>query len=152
ILYSGSAPKPELEQELGARFVSREELLRTADFVCPIVPLTPETRHLIGAAELVMMKPEAILINASRGPVVDEQALITALQAGQVRAAGLDVFAREPLAESPLFGMPNVVCLPHVGSATRDARTAMAQGALENLVAGLRGERPRDLVNAEVFG
>ena len=152
ILYSGNRPKPELEQELGARFVPREELLSTADFVCPIVPLAPETHHLIGAAELAMMKSEAILINASRGPVVDEQALIAALQAGQIRAAGLDVFAREPLADSPLFSMPNVVCLPHIGSATRETRTAMAQRALENLLAGLRGERPRDLVNAEVFG
>ena len=78
--------------------------------------------------------------------------MIAALQTGQIRAAGLDVFAREPLADSPLFSMPNVVCLPHIGSATRETRTAMAQRALENLLAGLRGERPQDLVNAEVFG
>src|SRR5690606_20796108 len=97
IVYSGNSRKPELERELGAGFLSREALLAEADFVCPMVPLTPETRHLIGTDELALMKPEAILINVSRGPVVDEQALVAALQAGRIRAAGLDVFAREPL-------------------------------------------------------
>lgn len=151
IIYSGRAPKPELERELGARFVSMETLLSEADFVCPVVPLTPQTRHLIGAAQLQRMKPDAILINASRGPVVDEAALIEALQAGQIRAAGLDVFAREPKVDSPLFRMSNVVCLPHIGSATHETRTAMAQRALDNLIAGLQGKRPRDLVNPDTF-
>src|SRR5690554_7357361 len=145
IVYSGNSRKPELERELGARFLSREALLAEADFVCPMVPLTPETRHLIGADELALMKPEAILINVSRGPVVDEQALVAALQAGRIRAAGLDVFAREPVSASRLFALNNVVCLPHIGSATRETRMAMARRALENLLAGLRGQRPRDL-------
>ena len=87
----------------------------------------------------------------SRGPVVDEQALVAALQAGRIRAAGLDVFAREPLSASPLFALNNVVCLPHIGSATRETRMAMARRALENLLAGLRGQRPRDLVNPQVL-
>lgn len=151
ILYSGSGPKPELERELGARFVSREALLGEADFVCPMVPLTAQTRHLIGAEELARMKPDAILINASRGPVVDEAALIRALQSGQIRAAGLDVFTREPLTDSPLFRMSNVVCLPHIGSATRETRSAMARRALNNLIAGLEGKRPLDLVNPSAF-
>ncbi len=151
IVYSGNSRKPELERELGARFLSREALLAEADFVCPMVPLTPETRHLIGTDELALMKPEAILINVSRGPVVDEQALVAALQAGRIRAAGLDVFAREPLSASPLFALNNVVCLPHIGSATRETRMAMARRALENLLAGLRGQRPRDLVNPQVL-
>ena len=151
IIYSGNSPKPELERELGARFVSREALLGEADFVCPIVPLTPQTRHLIGAEELARMKPDAILINASRGPVVDEAALINALQSGPIRAAGLDVYAKEPLADSPLFRMSNVVCLPHIGSATRETRMAMALRARDNLVAGLEGKRPQDLVNPSAF-
>ena len=151
ILYSGKRRKPELEQELGARFVSQEELLRQSDFVCPVVPLSAETRGLIGSAQLEMMKPEGILINVSRGAVVDEPALIAALEKQRIRAAGLDVYAKEPLPESPLFAMSNVVVVPHIGSATRETREGMAKRALHNLLMGLSGQKPQDLVNPEVF-
>lgn len=151
ILYSGNHPKPALEQELGARFVTKEELLRDADFVCPMVPLNATTRHLIDAAALALMKPSAILINLSRGGVVDEPALIDALENGVIRAAGLDVFAKEPLQHSRLFELANVVVVPHIGSATTDTRNAMATRALENLIEGLEGRTPMNLVNADAL-
>lgn len=151
ILYSGNSRKPELEQELGARFVSQEFLLRHSDFVCPMVPLTPETKGLIGAVELEQMKTSGILINVSRGPVIDESALVQALEARLIRAAGLDVYVKEPMGSSKLFGMSNVVTVPHIGSATRETRYAMAKLALENLIMGLEGLRPKNLVNKAVF-
>lgn len=151
ILYSGNSRKAALEQVLDARFVSLDELLDRADFVCLVVPLNAQTHHLIGARELDLMKPDAILVNVSRGPVVDEAALVAALQSGRLRAAGLDVYEKEPLAESPLFALPNALTLPHVGSATRETREAMANRALENLEAALEGRRPRDLVNPQAW-
>lgn len=151
ILYSGNSRKPDLERELGAKFVPQETLLRESDFVCPMVPLTEQTRGLIGVDELAQMKPDGILINVSRGPVVDEQALLNALQSNTIRAAGLDVYVKEPMPESPLFSMTNVVTVPHIGSATRETRSAMAKRALDNLLAGLQGQRPKDLVNDEAF-
>ncbi|MCU7213620.1 2-hydroxyacid dehydrogenase [Pseudomonas sp. VE 196-7] len=147
ILYSGNSRKPKLEQELGARFVPQEELLSASDFVCPVVPLTDATRNLIGRKELALMGPESILINISRGPVVDQDALIEALQEKTIRAAGLDVYVKEPLTNSELFNLRNVVTVPHIGSATTDTRNAMAKRALENLLMGLEGRRPRDLVS-----
>lgn len=151
ILYSGNSPKPALEAELGAHFTPLDELLQTADFVCLVAPLNAKTRHMIGPRELDLMKPSAFLINISRGPVVDEQALITALQQGRIRGAGLDVYEREPLTDSPLFHLPQVVTLPHAGSATAATRQAMAQRALDNLVAALQGRRPRNLVNPQTW-
>ncbi|MDG9881951.1 D-glycerate dehydrogenase [Pseudomonas putida CSV86] len=151
ILYSGNSRKPELEQELGARFVSLEQLLAEADFVCLVVPLSASTKHLIGAEQLQRMKRSAFLINISRGPVVDEAALVEALQNGTIRGAGLDVYEKEPLSESPLFSLSNAVTLPHVGSATAETREAMANRAIDNLRAALLGERPRDLVNPQVW-
>lgn len=151
ILYSGNRPKPALEQELGARFVSKEALLRESDFVCPVVPLTADTRHLIDRAALALMKPEAILINISRGGVVDEPALIEALENGVIRAAGLDVFAKEPLQASRLFELANVVVVPHIGSATQDTRNAMARRALDNLLEALEGRTPMNLVNPQAL-
>lgn len=151
ILYSGNSRKPALEQELGAQYRSLSELLAQADFVCLVVPLSEKTTHLIGAAELKQMKPSAILVNIARGPVVDEVALIQALQNGTIRGAGLDVYEKEPLAESPLFQLNNAVTLPHVGSATSETREAMAERAMTNLTSALRGERPQDLVNPQVF-
>lgn len=151
ILYSGNSRKPALEQELGAQYRSLSELLAQADFVCLVVPLSEKTTHLIGAAELKQMKPGAILVNIARGPVVDEVALIEALQNGTIRGAGLDVYEKEPLAESPLFQLKNAVTLPHVGSATSETREAMAERAMTNLTSALRGERPQDLVNPQVF-
>lgn len=151
ILYSGSSRKPDLETELGAKWVPQDQLLREADFVCPVVPLTPETRNLISHQELSLMKPEAILINVSRGPIVDERALVDALASRRIRAAGLDVYVKEPLSESPLFKLDNAVTVPHIGSATLQTRLAMAQRALQNLLAGLDGQVPKDLVNPEAL-
>jgi gluconate 2-dehydrogenase len=152
VLYTNRSPNPQAEQAYGARRVELAELLASADFVCLQVPLTAETKHLIGAAELRAMKKSAILINASRGPTVDEAALIEALQAGTIHAAGLDVFETEPLpADSPLLSLPNVVALPHIGSATHETRHAMALNAAENLVAALDGTLTRNVVNRDVL-
>ena len=151
ILYSGNSRKAELEQSLGAQFRSLDQLLAEADFVCLVVPLSEKTRHLISHRELGLMKSSAILVNISRGPVVDEPALIEALQNGTIRGAGLDVYEKEPLAESPLFQLKNAVTLPHIGSATHETREAMANRALDNLRSALLGERPQDLVNPQVF-
>ncbi|RMO78016.1 D-isomer specific 2-hydroxyacid dehydrogenase [Pseudomonas syringae pv. philadelphi] len=151
ILYSGNSRKTELEQELGAQFRSLDQLLAEADFVCLVVPLSEKTKHLIGRRELSLMKPGAILINIARGPIVDEPALIEALQNGTLRGAGLDVYEKEPLSESPLFQLKNAVTLPHVGSATTETRQAMADRAYNNLRSALLGERPQDLVNPQVW-
>ena len=152
ILYSNASPKPDLEAELGARRCELDELLQQSDFVCAIVPLTPETRQLIGAREFELMKESAIFINISRGQVVDEQAMIQALESGQIRGAGLDVFEQEPLqADSPLPKMPNVVALPHIGSATHETRTAMAQRAVDNIMLALDGKRPISPFNEEAW-
>ncbi|QBF28443.1 D-glycerate dehydrogenase [Pseudomonas tructae] len=151
VIYSGNSRKPALEQELGAQYRSLDELLAEADFVCLVVPLGAQTRHLISRRELQLMKPSAFLINVSRGPVVDEAALVEALQAGTIRGAGLDVYEKEPLAQSPLFQLPNALTLPHVGSATAQTREAMANRAIDNLRSALLGERPRDLVNPQVW-
>ena len=116
------------------------------------MPLSEETHHLLGAAELARLPAHAILINVSRGPVIDEAALITALQEGRLRGAGLDVFDQEPVAaDSPLLQLPNVVPTPHLGSATRETREAMARCAVDNLLAALGGQRPANLVNPEVW-
>ncbi|PXX96246.1 2-hydroxyacid dehydrogenase [Halomonas sp. LBP4] len=148
ILYSNASPKPALEAELGAERRELDALLAEADFVCVTVPLTAETVHLIGAHEFARMKPSAIFVNIARGKVVDESALIAALEKGQILAAGLDVFEQEPLSpESPLPHMTNVVALPHIGSATHETRDAMAQRAVDNLTLALTGERPISLVN-----
>jgi gluconate 2-dehydrogenase len=152
VLYTNRSPNPQAEQAYGARRVELAELLASADFVCLQVPLTPETQHLIGAAQLRAMKKSAILINASRGATVDEAALIEALQSGTIHAAGLDVFETEPLpVDSPLLSMPNVVALPHIGSATQETRHAMALNAAENLVAALDGTLTRNVVNRDVL-
>lgn len=151
ILYSGNSRKPALEQELGAQYRTLDQLLGEADFVCLVVPLSEATRKLISTRELQRMKPSAFLINISRGPVVDEAALVEALQKGTIRGAGLDVYEKEPLSESPLFQLPNALTLPHVGSATAETRDAMANRAIDNLRAALLGERPQDLVNPQVW-
>ena len=152
VLYTNRSPNPQAEQAYGARRVELAELLASANFVCLQVPLTPETQHLIGAAQLRAMKKSAILINASRGATVDEAALIEALQSGAIHAAGLDVFETEPLpADSPLLSLANVVALPHIGSATQETRHAMALNAAENLVAALDGTLTRNVVNRDVL-
>ncbi|MGO3770573.1 MAG: NAD(P)-dependent oxidoreductase, partial [Vreelandella alkaliphila] len=143
---------PALEKELGAQRRELNELLAQADFVCVTVPLTADTEHLLGANEFALMKPSAIFINIARGKVVDENALIDALKNGVIQAAGLDVFEQEPLpSSSPLPKMPNVVALPHIGSATHKTRDAMAQRAVDNICLALQGERPISLVNEEAY-
>ncbi len=148
ILYSNSSPKPALDKELGARSTEMTTLLAESDYVCVTVPLVKETEHLIGEAELARMKPTGVFVNISRGKVVDEAALVRALQRGQPGAAGLDVFEVEPLsADSPLMTMDNVVLLPHVGSATHETRNAMAQRAVDNVCQALTGKEPVSPVN-----
>ncbi|SDD43717.1 2-hydroxyacid dehydrogenase [Paraburkholderia lycopersici] len=152
VLYTNRSPNETAEREYGARRVALDDLLSGSDFVCLQVPLTEATRHLIGAEQLRKMKKSAILINASRGATVDEQALIAALEAGTIHGAGLDVFEREPVdSASPLLRMPNVVALPHIGSATHETRHAMARCAAENLVAALAGTLDVNVVNREVL-
>ena len=151
ILYSGNSRKTALEQELGAQFRTLDQLLAESDFVCLVVPLSEKTKHLISTRELSLMKKSAILVNIARGPIVDEPALIKALQDGTIRGAGLDVYEKEPLSESPLFALNNAVTLPHIGSATDETRQAMADRAYTNLRAALLGEKPQDLVNAQVW-
>jgi len=132
----------EVEAALGARWQPLEELLATADVVSLHVPLTGETRHLIGSAELATMKPSAVLVNAARGPVVDERALAAALADGTIAAAGLDVYEHEPRVEPALLGLDNVVLVPHLGSATVETRTAMAVLAARNAISVLSGQGP----------
>jgi len=152
VLYTARSPKPEVESGLGAQRRELDTLLRESDFVCVLAPLTAQTRHLIGAAELARMKSGAFLINAARGAIVDEHALIAALRQGRIAGAGLDVFEQEPLApDSPLLAMPNVLALPHIGSATLETRHAMELCATRNLIDALAGRRPRYLVNPQAF-
>jgi glyoxylate reductase len=141
----------DVEKEFAAEFVDRETLLRRSDFLSLHVPLTPETRHVIGPTELAMMKPSAFVINAARGPIVDEEALVQALQAGRLAGAGLDVFENEPNVHPALISLQNVTLMPHVGSATAETRFRMAMLAAENLLAALQGERPPNLVNPEAL-
>jgi len=153
ILYhSVDRPTPEREQELGAQYVDRETLLREADFLSIHVPLAPDTNHLIGAAELALMKPTAFLINTSRGKVVEESALVEALQSKRIAGAGLDVFEFEPQIHPALLTMSNVIVTPHMGTATRETRLAMAMKGADNLLAALAGQRPPNLVNPEAWG
>ena len=152
VIYHSHSPKPAVEQRFNAQYRTLPELLQQADFVCLTLPLTAETEGLIGAEQFALMGPETIFINISRGKVVDEAALIQALQDGKIRAAGLDVFEREPLnQDSPLMQLNNVVATPHIGSATHETREAMAKCAVDNLLMALAGERPVNLVNAEAW-
>ena len=131
--------------------MDRETLLRESDFLSVHVPSTVETRHSIGKAELALMKPSAFIINTARGNIIDEEALVQALSAGQILGAGLDVFENEPKVHPALIGMSNVTMLPHIGSATADTRFKMASLAAENLIAFLKGQRPPNLVNPQVL-
>ncbi|HBI11424.1 MAG TPA: glyoxylate/hydroxypyruvate reductase GhrB [Franconibacter pulveris] len=150
ILYNARRQHQEAEERFNARPCDLDTLLRESDFVCIVLPLTEETHHLINAEKIALMKPSAILINAGRGPVVDEPALIDALKAGKIHAAGLDVFEQEPLpADSPLLSMPNVVALPHIGSATHETRYNMAACAVDNLIDALNGNVEKNCVNPQ---
>ena len=151
VLYFDKNQNEALEQAVGAERVELDDLLRQADFVSIHVDLNPTTHHLIGRRELGLMKPTACLLNASRGPVVDEAALVEALREGKIAGAGLDVYENEPALAPGLAELPNVVLLPHLGSATHGTRTRMATLAATNIVAMLRGERPPNIVNPEVL-
>ncbi|CAI8712904.1 glyoxylate/hydroxypyruvate reductase GhrB [Kosakonia quasisacchari] len=151
ILYNARRHHTEAEERFQARYCDLETLLKESDFVCLVLPLTDETHHLIGKAQFEMMKKSAIFINAGRGPVVDEAALVEALQNGEIHAAGLDVFEQEPLpVDSPLLSLPNVVALPHIGSATHETRYNMAECAVENLIDALNGKVEKNCVNPQV--
>ncbi|HLT27999.1 MAG TPA: D-glycerate dehydrogenase [Zeimonas sp.] len=128
------------EAELGARRVELDELLASADHVVLVVPYTPQTHHLIGARELALMKPGAVLVNIARGGIVDDAALAQALRTGPIGAAGLDVYENEPQVHPALLDVPNVVLTPHIGSATRSSRLGMAMLAAENLIAWAAGK------------
>lgn len=151
VLYTGQNRKLELEQRFNATYCSLDELLRQSDFVSVNVALNEHTTHLIGKAQLAQMKPSAILINVARGAVIDEAALVAALKNKQILAAGLDVYEQEPLQQSELFKLNNVVTLPHVGSATQQTRDAMSNLAFENLQAALAGQQPKYMVNPQVW-
>ncbi len=148
ILYHSRARlQPQEEQELGAEYVALDELLGRADFISLHVPLSEKTRHLISTRELTLMKPTAYLINTSRGPVVDEVALLEVLKEKRIEGAGLDVYEHEPDLTPGLTDLANVILLPHVGSATLETRTKMGILAATNLLAGLRGETPPNCLN-----
>lgn len=147
ILYHNRREKPELAQGVNAQYCQLDELLQRSDFVVVAVDLNADSKALIAAAELAKMQPHAVLVNISRGSVIDEQALIEALKTKQIFAAGLDVYQKEPLKESELFQLDNVVTLPHVGSATAATRKKMAELAYQNLVDALEGRVPRYVVN-----
>jgi len=151
ILYYDPQPLPrEAEEQMGATRVDLGRLLAESDFVSIHVPLTKETYHLISTAQFNQMKPTAILINTSRGPVVDEAALVAALAAKKLAGAGLDVYEREPAVHPGLIPMPNVVLAPHIASATVRTRSEMSAMAARNMATAVRGGRPPNLVNPEV--
>ena len=147
ILYHNRSRKEDAEKELDARHVELDELLVTADFVSIHTPLTDETQHLIGARELDKMKATAVLVNTSRGPVVDEEALADALADGHIFAVGLDVYENEPRVHPKLLELENAVLAPHIGSGSAETRDRMAVLAAENIVAVLSGEEPKTPVN-----
>jgi gluconate 2-dehydrogenase len=139
------------EKACGARYVSKEELLCTADHVVLVLPYSAESHHTIGAKEIALMKPTATLINIARGGIVDDLALAQALKEKKIFAAGLDVFEGEPKVNPELIKLSNVVLAPHIASATEKTRRAMVDLAIDNLRAALDGKRPPSLINAEVF-
>jgi glyoxylate reductase len=150
VLYHNRSRKHEAENQLGLEYAPLYSLLKEADYVCVLTPLTPETKGLIGKEELSLMKKSAILINTARGGIVDEQALYEALSNGSIWAAGLDVFDQEPVdPNNPLLTLPNVTTLPHIGSASIKTRTTMAELAAVNLIKVLENQTCRNIVNNE---
>ncbi|MDD2343109.1 MAG: NAD(P)-dependent oxidoreductase [Tolumonas sp.] len=150
VIYYNRSAKPEAEQQLNARRCSLDDVLAEADFVCNVLPLTPETHHIINRDSLAKMKPSAFFINGGRGASVDEVALVAALKSGVIKGAGLDVFETEPLpVNSALLTLPNVVALPHIGSATHETRYEMSKLAVENLLAALKGDLTKNCVNPQ---
>lgn len=151
IIYVDGSINEQMEKELGARRVDLETLLKESDYISIHTPLTPKTRHLISEKEFALMKPTSILINTSRGPVVDEQALVEALKTRTIWGAGLDVFENEPHVNPELFKLDNVVMTPHIGTATSDARRDMAIMAAQNILDIMEGKTPVGIVNREVL-
>lgn len=149
ILYHNRREKIEVAQQFNAQYRSLEDLLQQSDFVVVAVDLNSESKALIGEHELSLMQKHAVFVNIARGSVVDEQALIDALSNQQIFAAGLDVYQKEPLQDSPLFKLDNVVTLPHIGSATAETRKKMAELAYQNLIDALEDRTPRYLVNPQ---
>lgn len=152
ILYMSNKPNPQAEEAYQAKYCTLDDLLQNSDFVCITLPLNPSTKNLISKEKIALMKPSAILINAARGKIVDQNVLIEALQNRRILAAGLDVFEVEPLPmNSPLLHLKNIVLLPHIGSATVETREKMVECAVDNLIAALNPEKPsQNWVNPEV--
>jgi glyoxylate reductase len=152
LLYHNRSRKPDSEQVLGMEYTDMETLLSQSDFVCVLTPYTPETVDLIGRRELSLMKSTGILINTSRGGIVNESALFDALTTGGIWAAGLDVFEQEPVSlDHPLLTLPNVVTLPHIGSASIRTRLRMADLAADNLLQALHNQIPANIVNKDLL-
>jgi glyoxylate reductase len=151
IQYFDTQPVPPAAVPPGVRAASLETLLATSDFISVHVPLLPETTHLLNDKTFALMKANCIVVNTARGPVVDEKALARALKSGTIAGAGLDVFEREPQIEPALLELKNVVLAPHIASASRETRLKMCMMAAENLVVGLKGEHPPNLVNPEAL-
>jgi glyoxylate reductase len=152
VLYYNTKRKEEAERELGIKYAELDDLLQNSDFVSLHVPLTPDTKGMIGERELAPMKPTAYLINTSRGEVVDEPALIDALKNNRLRGAGLDVFHGEPInINKELYELDNVVLIPHIGSASFETRSKMAEMAAQAIIDGLEGKKPQHIVNPEVL-
>jgi glyoxylate reductase len=151
IYFDVARPPAEVERELGAEYRELDQLLAEADFISVHVALTPETSHLFGAEQFKKMKPTAVIVNTSRGPVIDEAALAEALAGGELFAAGLDVFEKEPEVHERLLDLDNAVVIPHLGSATVETRDAMGMLAVENVTAALEGRRPPTLLNPEAW-
>lgn len=152
ILYHNRTRNLEAEEKYNATYCELDTLLKEADFVCLMTPLTPETENIIGEREFKLMKKSAIFVNGSRGKTVDEKALIEAIRNNEIHGAAIDVFQSEPVrADHPLLRFPNVVTTPHIGSSTHETEYKMAKLAVENLLAGLTGKRPKNLINPEVL-
>ena len=151
ILYCDERKNEEAEKELGAESVEFDKLLEQSDFISIHTPLTEKTRHMFSTEQFKRMKENACLINTARGPVVDEGALVKALKDGEIKGAGLDVYEEEPKIHPELAKLDNVILLPHIGSASVETRTRMATLAAKNMVAGLNGKQPPNLVNKEVL-
>lgn len=151
LIYATPRRKPDAERELGMEYVSLDRLLAEADFVSIHTPLTPETRHQIGAREIGLMKPTAFVINTARGPIIDESALAQALVERRIAGAGLDVFENEPQVDPRLVSLPNVVLTPHLGSAARELREVMANVVVDNIMAVLACREPPNCWNKEIY-
>jgi glyoxylate reductase len=151
LLYWSPRPKLDAEAELGLEHRSLDDLMREADFVSVHAPLNAETRHMVGARELSLMKPTAFFINTARGPIVDEVALAAVLAAGKIAGAGLDVYEHEPKVEPGLLKLSNVVLTPHLGSAVAELRASMANVVADNILAIIEGRRPPNCINPQVL-